>query len=44
VPGASDKNPSASEGMVLVGLHGSGVRSQVSEIRVRGQGFVRPET
>jgi len=33
VPGASDKNPSASEGMIFVGLHGSGVRSQVTGVR-----------
>jgi hypothetical protein len=39
VPGASDKNPSASEGVVFVGLHGSGVRSQVSDLKCQGSGF-----
>jgi hypothetical protein len=33
VPGASDKNPGAGEGAFFVGLHGSGVRSQVSGVR-----------
>src|SRR6266849_231745 len=42
VMGTSDKNPGAGEGMVFVGLHGSGVRSQV--LGLRRQVFLRPET
>ncbi len=42
VPGASDKNPGAGEGMVFVGLHGSGVSFQVSGVRC--QVFLGPKT